>query len=155
QYPGPAYRVARREQRVVETGVGRQRGQHVRDRLGVRAGGRHPFLRLGDPAGRDELLRLGDLLGGLDRADPPPQGLQLGRHGYFAAFGRVCFRTCSRLSTPFSISLAWGSLIRSSLPSPRKICTNSSNAESSAPTMSSSQVPPAIASSVSLCECRR
>src|SRR5206468_10985106 len=100
--------------------------------------------------------RLGDLLRRLDRADPPPQRLQLGRHGYWSAvFDRVCLRTDSRVSTPFSISSAGGSLIFSSVPSPRKICRNSSNAPSSWAVTSSSQVPPAIPLSVSLCECRR
>ena len=47
-------------------------------RVGARR--RTRALRLGDPGGRDQLHRLGDLLGGLRRADPPPQDANLCRH---------------------------------------------------------------------------
>jgi hypothetical protein len=80
-HAGAANLRTRYQQWMVDVGVGRERREHVRDRLRVRPRRLHPLTRLADPAGGDELLRLGDLLRAADGAELAPQQLYLTGHG--------------------------------------------------------------------------
>ena len=67
---------------MVDPGIRRKFREHAGDRFGIRARCGDPFLRLADPAGRDQLLGFGDLPGGGHRADLPPQCLEIPGHRY-------------------------------------------------------------------------